>query len=162
MADDFISRVIEEKSLIDKENLEIAEILAVARGNAESLHQLVNSYADSIEENGVSLDRTKYLVIDLKTVLLKVSLEKGWRVEIIFKDSKYETSFIGRVILRHIVNLDDCESLILKAGRETQGIIELRRKKWLIIQFIDEMMMVSDFAQLIEDEFIFQLEVLCL
>lgn len=162
MTDNFISRVIEEKSLIDKGNLEIAEMLAVARGNAESLYQLVNSYADSIEENGISLDRTKYLVIDLKSVLLKVSLEKGWRVEILFKDSKYETSFIGRVKLRDIVNLDDCESLILKAGRETQGIIELRRKKWLINQFIDDLRCGSDFAQLIEDEFIFQLEVLCL
>lgn len=106
MTDNFISRVIEEKSLIYKGNLEIAQMLAVARGSAESLHQLVNSYADSIEENGVSLDRTKYLVIDLKSVLLKVSLEKGWRVEIIFKDSKYETSFVGRVRLRYIVNPD--------------------------------------------------------
>lgn len=162
MTDDFISRVIEKKNRIDKENLEIAEMLAVARGNAESLHQLVNSYADSIEENGISLDRTKYLVIDLTSVLLKVSLEKGWRVEIIFKDSKHETLFIGRVRLRHIVNLDDCESLILKAGRETPGIIELRYKKWLLRLFIDEMMCVPDFAQMIEEEFIMQLDELCL
>ena len=162
MTDDFVSRVIEEKSLIDKGNLEIAEMLAVARCSAESLHRLVNSYADSIQENGVSLDRTKYLVIDLTSVLLKVSLEKGWSVEIIFKNFKHNTLLVGRVRLRYLVNLDDCESLILKAERETPGIIELRHKKWLLKLFIDEMMLVSDFAQLIEDEFIFQLEVLCL
>lgn len=158
MTDDFISRVVDKKNQIDKENLEIAEMFALARNNAESLYQLVNSYADSIEENGVSLDRTKYLVIELTSVLLKVSLEKGWHVEILFKDSKHETLLVGRIRLRQIANLDDCESLSLKAGRETQGIKGFRHKKWLLKLFIDDMMLVSDFAQLIEDEFIFQLD----
>lgn len=140
MTDDFISRVIKKKSLIDKENLEIAEMFAVARNNAESLYQLVNSYADLIEENGVSLDRTKYLVIDLKTVLLKVSLEKRCRVEILYES----------------------ESLSLEAGREMQGIEELRHKKQLLNRFLERLRCESDFAQVIEQEFIFQLEELCL
>lgn len=140
MTDDFISSVIEKKNQIDKENLEIAEMFAVARNNAESLYQLVNSYADSIEENGISLDRTKYLDIDLTPVLLKVSLEKVWRVEILYES----------------------ESLSLKAGREMQGIKGLRHKKQLLKLLIDEMMSVSDFAPLIEVEFILQLDELCL
>lgn len=140
MADDFISRVIEKKNQIDKENLEIAEMFAVARNNAETLYQLVNSYADSIEENGVSLDRTKYLDIDLTPVLLKVSLEKGWRVEILYKS----------------------ESLSLKAGREMQGIEELRHKKQLLKLFLEELRCGSDFEQVIEEEFILQLDELCL
>ena len=140
MADDFISRVIEKKNRIDKENLEISEMFEVARNNAETLYQLVNSYADSIEENGVSLDRTEYLDIDLTPVLLKVSLEKRCRVEILYES----------------------ESLSLEAGREMQEIKGLHHKKQLHEMFLERLRCGSDFAQVIEEEFIFQLEELCL
>lgn len=141
MNDEFIARIEQKKSEVEKNNTELAFNMRIARNSLDTLVRIVNMYADFIESNGTALDRKNgYLGIDFDSCLVEVPLGRG-RVIVLCKDAMGVSNMLAI----------DIESIDSEVRR-------FRHSPKLLGLLLDGLKGARNFPRMIEDAFILQLE----